>query len=135
MTAYIALLHPPVGVSEWGVTFPDVPGCVSAGPSFEAAADAAREALSGHLAMVIADGAPLPPARTLSELRTDPSVAEDLKDALLQLVIPRRVPGERVRINIMIDKGLLRLTDEAAEARGLTRSAFIEAALTSAAER
>ncbi|MCJ2132621.1 type II toxin-antitoxin system HicB family antitoxin [Methylobacterium sp. J-026] len=133
MNGYIGLMHPPAGVSEWGVTFPDVPGCVSAGTSFEVAAESAREALSGHLAMLITDGLAPPPARTLAELRADPSVAEELEDAMVQLIAPRRVPGERVRVNIMIDKGLLRLTDEAAEARGLSRSAFIEAALVSAA--
>lgn len=134
MNGYIALLHLPVGDAGWGVTFPDVPGCVSAGESFEAAAEAAREALSGHLALLTTDGLESPPARTLAELRADPSIAEDLEDALMQLIAPRRVPGERVRVNIMIDKGLLRLTDEAAEARGLSRSAFIEEALISAAD-
>lgn len=134
MNGYIALLHPPVGDTGWGVTFPDVPGCVSAGETFEVAAEAAREALSGHLALLKTEGLIPPPARTLAELRADPLIAEDLEDALVQLVAPRRVPGERVRVNIMIDKGLLRLTDEAAEARGLSRSAFIEEALISAAD-
>jgi predicted RNase H-like HicB family nuclease len=134
MNSYIGLIHPPIGTSEWGVTFPDIPGCVSEGASFEAAAEAAREALSGHLAMLVTDGIEPPQARTLAQLHADPSVADDLDGAMVQLIAPRRVPGERVRVNIMIDKGLLRLTDEAAEARGLSRSAFIEAALTSAAE-
>ncbi|CAM3221285.1 MULTISPECIES: type II toxin-antitoxin system HicB family antitoxin [Methylobacterium] len=134
MNSYIALIHPPIGTSAWGVTFPDVPGCISAGPSFEAAVDAAREALSGHLAVLGSDGVAPPSSRTLSELHADPTVAEDLDGAMVQLIAPRRVPGERVRVNIMIDKGLLRLTDEAAEEKGLSRSAFIEAALISAAE-
>ncbi|SFI06130.1 type II toxin-antitoxin system HicB family antitoxin [Methylobacterium brachiatum] len=135
MTPYIGLIHPPIGTSEWGVTFPDVPGCTSGGPSFEAAVESAREALSGHLAMLASDGLAPPPPRTLAELRADPTLAEDLEGAMVQLIVPRRVPGERVRVNIMIDKGLLRLTDEAAEERGLSRSAFIEAALVSAADR
>lgn len=45
-----------------------------------------------------------------------------------QLVIPF-VPGERLRINITIDKRLLCIADEAA---GLTRSGFIERALEAA---
>lgn len=49
--------------------------------------------------------------------------------ALAQIVPSRRVPGERLRINITIGKGLLRVADEAAEAAGLTRSGFIERAL------
>ena len=100
MNGYIALLHPPAGDSGWGVTFPDVPGCVSAGETFEAAAEAAREALSGHLALLMTEGLELPPARPLAELRADPSIAEDLEDALVQLIAPRRVPGERVRVKI-----------------------------------
>jgi metal-responsive CopG/Arc/MetJ family transcriptional regulator len=43
-----------------------------------------------------------------------------------------RMPAERVRINITIDKGLLRVADEAAEAEGMNRSAFIERALEAA---
>jgi metal-responsive CopG/Arc/MetJ family transcriptional regulator len=42
------------------------------------------------------------------------------------------MPAERVRINITIDKGLLRVADEAAEAEGMNRSAFIERALEAA---
>ncbi|WP_162596220.1 ribbon-helix-helix protein, CopG family [Methylobacterium sp. 17Sr1-1] len=34
-----------------------------------------------------------------------------------------------MRVNITIDKGLLRQADEAAQARGLTRSGLIEDAL------
>jgi metal-responsive CopG/Arc/MetJ family transcriptional regulator len=44
------------------------------------------------------------------------------------------VPGERLRINITIDKGLPRAADEVAEAAGLTRSGFIERALEAATD-
>jgi metal-responsive CopG/Arc/MetJ family transcriptional regulator len=37
-----------------------------------------------------------------------------------------------MRLNITIDKGLLRVADEAADAAGLTRSCFIERALETA---
>ena len=87
--AYIGLIYPPEGGSEWGVTFPDVPGCVSAGASFEAVVESGREALSGHLAMLVSEGASPPPVRTLSEIRADPSVADDLEDAIVQLIAPR----------------------------------------------
>lgn len=42
----------------------------------------------------------------------------------------RFTPGERLRITV--DKGLLRVADEAAEAAGLTRSGFIDRALEAA---
>ena len=35
--------------SDWGVEFPDVPGCISAGKTREEALVAAQEALQGHL--------------------------------------------------------------------------------------
>ena len=130
MDSYFAILHPPEGDSSWGVTFPDLPGCVSAGDSFEDAAHAAREALSGHLAALRADGDPVPAPRTWAEISADPEAMP--QGSLAQLVTPRRVPGERLRINITIDKGLLRVADEAAEAAGLTRSGFIERALEAA---
>ena len=129
MDGYIAFLHPPEDASAWGVTFPDVPGCVSAGSTLEEAAIAAREALSGHIAALIADGDAIPAPRSWREIADDEAASTDAAGAFVQFVVPRRVSAERVRVNIMIDKGLLRRTDEAAEARGWTRSAFIEAAL------
>ena len=34
-------------------------------------------------------------------------------------------PGRTVRVNVTVERGLLEQIDEAAEARGLTRSAFL----------
>ena len=41
MTSYIALLRKEKG-SDYGVEFPDFPGCVTAGRTLEAAREAAR---------------------------------------------------------------------------------------------
>jgi predicted RNase H-like HicB family nuclease len=129
MTPYLAFIHPPESGSAWGVTFPDLPGCISAGESFEAAIRNAHEALSSHLAALLADGDPIPGPRSFADVAADPSLDDERRDAVVQLVQPRSVPAERVRVNITIDKGILRLADEAAEARGLTRSGFIEQAI------
>jgi predicted RNase H-like HicB family nuclease len=134
MSGYFAFIYPPEDGSSWGVTFPDLPGCASAGDSLEDAAVKAREALSGHLAALRADGDPIPPPRLWADISGDPETMADAAGAFVHYVVPRQISGERVRVNIMIDKGLLRMTDEAAEARGLSRSAFIESALTIAAE-
>ncbi|WP_183435243.1 type II toxin-antitoxin system HicB family antitoxin [Methylobacterium sp. R2-1] len=72
MGSYFTILHLPESDSSWGVTFPDLPSCVSAGDSFEDAALAAREALPGHLAALRADGDPVPlpaPGRNLGRSR------------------------------------------------------------------
>lgn len=133
MDSYFAILHLPEGASGWGVTFPDLPGCVSEGDTFEDAARAAREAISGHLAAPRADGNPIPRPRSWIEISADPETVLD--GGFVQLITQRRLPTERVRINIIIDKGLLREADEAAEAAGLNLSAFIERALEAMTDR
>jgi len=59
---YIALVHKDKDTS-YGVSFPDVPGCISAGDTFEQAIDNAAVALAGHLGVMEADGDPIPHAR------------------------------------------------------------------------
>jgi predicted RNase H-like HicB family nuclease len=54
------------GKTGYGVYFPDLPGCVSAGNTVEEAARNAEEALSLHLRGMIEDGEEIPPA-TLPE--------------------------------------------------------------------
>src|SRR3569833_1554860 len=49
MAGYIALVHKDEGTS-YGVSFPDVPGCISAGDTFEEAVANAVQALAGHFA-------------------------------------------------------------------------------------
>jgi predicted RNase H-like HicB family nuclease len=85
---YIALVHKDDGTS-YGVSFPDVPGCVSAGDTFEEAVANAAEALAGHLAIMRSDGDPIPPPRSFEELKRDPDFAEDASDAIVTMVIPQ----------------------------------------------
>jgi len=48
MPHYIALVHKE-GDSDFGVSFPDFPGCVTAGATLDEAARMAREALELHI--------------------------------------------------------------------------------------
>ena len=59
MAGYIALVHKDEGTS-YGVSFPDLPGCISAGDTFEEAVANAAEALAAHLALIRADGDTIP---------------------------------------------------------------------------
>jgi predicted RNase H-like HicB family nuclease len=63
MAGYIALVHKDVGTS-YGVSFPDMPGCISAGDTFEEAVAFAAEALAGHIESMREDGDPIPAPRT-----------------------------------------------------------------------
>ena len=85
---YIALVHTDKDTS-YGVSFPDVPGCISAGDTFEEAIDNASVALAGHLAVMEADGDPIPHARSLEELKQDAEFIDDSMDAVVAFVVPQ----------------------------------------------
>jgi predicted RNase H-like HicB family nuclease len=85
---YIALVHKDQDTS-YGVSFPDLPGCISAGDTFEEAIDNAAVALAGHLAAMKADRDPMPNARSLEQLKQDAEFVEDSADAVLAFVVPQ----------------------------------------------
>src|SRR5258708_27002133 len=69
---YIACLHKDKN-SDYGVSFPDFPGCVTAGKTLEEARKLAVEALTLHMAGVIEGGGAPPGAATLEELAAEPA--------------------------------------------------------------
>lgn len=127
MKAYWALVH---GKGrEFGISFPDVPGCISAGTSLEEVLAEGSEALSAHLALLKADCDPIPEPRSHAELAADPDADWNEEDAAWHLVPTREVAAPRLRVNVMVDPTVLREADAAAAAIGQTRSGFIEDAL------
>ena len=125
MTQVYALIHEEDGV--FGISFPDFPGCVSAGADVEEALARGRDTLAFHIAGMIEDGEALPRLRTVAELRRDPIFLADAEGATLALV-PIDLPGKSVRVNISLDETLLDQIDRAARARGETRSGFLASA-------
>jgi predicted RNase H-like HicB family nuclease len=93
MSGYIALVHKDVGTS-YGVSFPDLPGCISAGDTFEEAIANASEALAGHLSLMQADGEVIATPRTFEELRCDPDFVDDSRDAVVTMVSPQAAMAE-----------------------------------------
>ena len=93
MPAYIALVHKDEGTS-YGVSFPDVPGCISVGDTFEEAIVNAAEALAGHLALLRADGDTIPAPRSFEELKRDREFLADAADAIMTVVQPRHMPAD-----------------------------------------
>ncbi|MFT8245160.1 type II toxin-antitoxin system HicB family antitoxin [Roseomonas sp. BN140053] len=112
----------------FGVIFPDLPGCVSAGGDMQDAAVQAAEALALHVEGMTADGDPLP-----APSRLDDPLPAWLADATLVIagraLVPVELPGRAVRANITMDEGLLSRLDAAAQAEGNTRSGFIAQAV------
>jgi predicted RNase H-like HicB family nuclease len=62
--------------SDYGVSFPDFPGCVSAGSSLDEARRMGVEALAFHVEGLIEDGEPLPEPSPLEAMLRDPDNRE-----------------------------------------------------------
>jgi predicted RNase H-like HicB family nuclease len=116
---YIAYLHKDKN-SDYGVSFPDFPGCITAGATLEEARSMAAEALAFHVAGMIEDGEEIPEPSTLDELRGDPA----MKGAVAFLTELRQ-PEKTVRINITARESQLAEIDRRARAKGLSRSSYI----------
>lgn len=124
---YIAFIHKDPG-SAYGVSFPDVPGCFSAGDTIDEAVRNAVDALSGHVRLLEADGDPVPLPRDFDAIMADSDLAEDREGAMTTIVPLVRDRGSSTRINVSLDLGLLEAIDSAARERGQTRSAFLASA-------
>jgi predicted RNase H-like HicB family nuclease len=86
MAHYIAIIEDVGPNTAIGVWFPDLPGCTSAGDDIDEALRNAPEALELYAEGLLEDGQPLPRARTLSELKADPEVAEDIRTNMVALI-------------------------------------------------
>src|SRR5713226_9255119 len=117
------------GKSGYGVYFPDLPGCVSAGKTIEDAARQAEEALSLHLRGIIEDGDELPSATAPEKIRAAPDSVE-----VARFLVRGEAPSRAGRLNISLDETLVAKIDRVAKARAMTRSGFIGAAALKAIE-
>ncbi|EMG36598.1 hypothetical protein PCS_02610 [Desulfocurvibacter africanus PCS] len=124
MATYIAVIHKESD-SEYGVCFPDFPGCISAGVDLDEAATMAREALALHVAGMIEDGEALPVPSGLEEARQS-DLAEGAV-AFMAIDLADK-PSRAVRVNITLPEDLLSRVDKAAETRGMSRSGLLAAA-------
>lgn len=89
LTAYVALLRKQVD-SDFGVEFPDFPGCITAGVTLEDVRHMAVEGLLLHIEGMTEDGDLIPEPSGLDEVLSDPCYA----DTVAVLV---NVPARRLR--------------------------------------
>ena len=116
---YIAYLHKDQK-SDFGVSFPDFPGCITAGKTLDEARRLVPEALAFHIKGMMDDGEPIPEASTIDDLAGDPA----LKRAVAFLV--KVEIGEKAeRFNITARKSQMEEIDRLAERKGMTRSAYM----------
>jgi predicted RNase H-like HicB family nuclease len=120
MRQYIALIHKDAD-SDYGVSFPDLPGVISAGKTLDEARDMAAEALVFHLEGLAEDGEAAPEPSSLEEVMTD---AEN-KDGVAVLIAAPATGMKSVRINVTMPADVLDQIDRYAEREGFTRSGFL----------
>jgi predicted RNase H-like HicB family nuclease len=86
MAHYVAIVEDAGPEHSIGVWFPDLPGCTSGGDDIDEALRNAPEALQLYAESLENDGKPLPRPRTLTELKADPEIANDIKTYMVALI-------------------------------------------------
>jgi predicted RNase H-like HicB family nuclease len=120
MRSYVAIISKEPK-SVWGIHFPDLPGCTSAGGTMEEAVENAGKALR----LWAEDETDLPDASTLDSLRKRADVREDLASGGMAVYVPLIVAERKQRYNVMLDPALVQGIDRAARTAGVSRSDFI----------
>jgi predicted RNase H-like HicB family nuclease len=121
MANYISIVHKDPK-SDFGISFPDFPGCITAGSSIDEAKDMAHDALSLHIQGMLEDGEHIPAASKLEDIMADP----DYSDAAAILVVAvSKAKPRTVRVNITVPEDMLRKIDAVAKKRGMSRSSFL----------
>jgi len=123
MSYFVGILD---GAKEvWGVRIPDFSGCVGGGSTAEAAIADAIIALRDVAAHCLSQGIALPKPSTIAEIISSGEMQKGESTVMIPLLLDE---GRSVRANVTFDAGLLHAIDEAADARGVTRSAFLASA-------
>lgn len=78
MFEYIGLIRKDAE-SDFGVDFPDFPGCITAGSTVDEARTMAQEALQGHIGLMKEDGLEIPAPSSLELVMSNP----DNQDAVV----------------------------------------------------
>ena len=128
MASYIAVVHKDPK-SDYGVSFPDFPGCITAGSTIDEAKDMAQQALPFHIKGMLRDGETIPKPSTLEDIIGDPDYAD--ATAFMVVHIPDVRP-KTMRVNITVPEDTLRQIDIMAKKRGMSRSSFLVHAARSA---
>ncbi len=125
MTYYVAYIRKDAD-SDFGVEFPDLPGCFSAGTTVEEAMVMAEDALAGHLSVLVEYGDMVPAPRAIDALLNDP----ERGDALAVLVFADPDLYKPERVNVSLSRSLLKRIDVQASNRSRFLAEAAEAKLS-----
>ena len=125
MATIIAVIEEENGT--FGISFPDLPGCVSHGRTMEEILVKGEQVLAFHLEGMAEDGDLPDTFRSLPRIKAEEP--EWVAGNLLMLMSVD-LPGKAQRVNITIDGNLLKRVDHAAQVAGQSRSGFIASAVS-----
>ena len=120
MGNYIGLIHKDAD-SDFGVSFPDFPGVITAGTTLDDARAMAEEALTLHIEGMVEDGEAIPEPSALEEVMSDP----DNRSGVAVLISVKNAQPKAVRVNVTLPGDVLEQIDKYAEAHGYTRSGLL----------
>ena len=109
--------------TDYGVTVPDLPGCFSAGDTFDDALINAVEAIECHIEGLLIENEPVPTALTIEHHRKKRRYSAGVW-ALVEVDVSK-LSGKAKRVNITLPERLLSQIDSFASKTGETRSGLL----------
>jgi predicted RNase H-like HicB family nuclease len=125
---YIGLIHKDKK-SDYGVSFPDFPGVITAGKDLDDAHAMAEEALALHIEGMIEDGLAIPTPSSLKDI-----MADSANKGAVVIVVAAASTNNIRRVNITLPEDVLAQIDQYAHEHGLSRSGFLVQAAKKAIE-
>lgn len=102
--------------NNFGVFFPDLPGCTAIGSSANEALINAGSALEDHLTLSYKNGDVVNNPSSIEDIVVDSDI-----NVIAKTLIKTSISGRKLRVNIIMDEGLLSSIDKVSK----NRSAFL----------
>lgn len=109
--------------TAFGIVFPDLPGCFSAGDTLDEALEAAQESAAAWIDATLDAGEAVPPPSTMDAIRRLPEF-EGWAVAIVE-IDPALFDDKIERVNITLPRRVLKRLDALAAERHQSRGAFI----------
>jgi predicted RNase H-like HicB family nuclease len=116
---YIGLVHKDAN-SDFGVSFPDFPGAITAASSLDEAIEMAAEALALHVEGMLTEGEAIPNPSSLEQVRGNP----DYRDGM-PVLVPLKSDAWAQRLQVTLPAPIVRRIDDYIATWGQSRSSFL----------
>ena len=103
----------------FGAWFPDFPGCVAGGRTYEETAQKAEHALAHAVDTLAEQGSPLPEPTPIEQI-----VLPKGSNLVAYFVVGVTPPDPSERVNVYLPRRLMEQIDQRADELGITRSSF-----------